>query len=234
MTAPPGTGPPRPGSRPGPIRVLLVDDVPLMRSGISAILSTTTDLVVVAEADDGDQVVPAVHAHRPDVVLLDIRMVRQDGIATVGEVKRLPDPPKVLMLTTFDADRVAYRSIAAGADGFLLKTASPTEICEGIRQVAAGLGAVSPKTAGQLFARVRGDSVAAQREEARRLVAGLTARERDVVTLIAGGLTNPEIAGRLHLSETTVKTYVTAAFGKLGCDNRASAAVLADRAGLLG
>jgi DNA-binding NarL/FixJ family response regulator len=216
-----------------PTRVLLVDDVPLMRSGIAAILSTTPDIVVAAEVDDGDEVIDAVHAHRPDVILLDIRMARQGGIETIGQVKALPHSPKVLMLTTFDADRLAYRSIEAGADGFLLKTASPQEICDGIRNVASGLGAVSPKTASQLFERLRDDADGARREEARRLVAALTQREREVLVGIAEGLTNAEIARRLYVGETTVKTYVTAVFDKLGCDNRASAAVIAERAALL-
>lgn len=216
-----------------PTRVLLVDDVPLMRSGLAAILSTTADIVVAAEVDDGDEVIDAVHAHRPDVILLDIRMARQGGIETIGQVKALPDAPKVLMLTTFDADQLAYRSIEAGADGFLLKTASPQEICDGIRNVAGGLGAVSPKTATQLFERVRDDAGGPRRAEARRLIAALTDREREVLVGIAEGLTNAEIARRLYLGETTVKTYVAGIFDKLGCDNRASAAVVAERAALL-
>lgn len=220
-------------SETGRTRVMLVDDVPLMRSGIAAILSTTPDIVVAAEVDDGDEVIDAVHAHRPDVILLDIRMARQGGIETIGQVKALPNPPKVLMLTTFDADRLAYRSIEAGADGFLLKTASPQEICDGIRNVAGGLGAVSPKTASQLFERVREDAGGARREEARRLVSALTDREREVLVGIAEGLTNAEIARRLFVGETTVKTYVAALFDKLRCDNRASAAVIAERAALL-
>lgn len=219
-----------------PIRVLVVDDVPLMRSGVAAILSTTRDIVVVAEADDGDQVVPAIHAHRPDVVLLDIRMARQGGIETIAQVKALPHPPRVLMLTTFDTDQLAFRSIEAGADGFLLKTSTNDQLCNGIRDVAAGTGAaVSPETATHLFARVReGGGTSAQRTQARALVSRLTARERQVISGIARGLTNAEIARELYVGETTVKTYVGSAFDKLGVDNRPSAAVIADRGGLVG
>lgn len=215
------------------IRVLLVDDDPAVRMGLRFMLGASEDIEVVAEASDGDEVVSAVHAHRPHVVVLDVRMTRQGGIETIGAIKALPDPPRVLMFTVWEQDQVAGRAIEAGADGFLLKTASPEEIRCGIRNVRGGLGAVSPKTAAQLFDRVRGDVTSPLRAEARSLVESLTARERDVVQGIARGLTNAEIARELYVGETTVKSYVTAAFGKLGVDNRATAAILADRAGLL-
>lgn len=216
-----------------PIRVLLVDDVPLMRQGIASILSFADDIDVVGEVDDGDEVITAIHRHRPDVVLLDIRMARQGGIETLAEIKALPTPPKVVMLTTYDVDQLAYRSIEAGADGFLLKTSSNAELTGGIRAVAADVGApVSPKTAAQLFDRFRGDAAAAQRDEARRLVTRLAPRERDVVAGIARGLGNRQIAAELYVSETTVKDYISSAFAKLGVDRRELAAIIADRAGL--
>ncbi len=216
-----------------PIRVMLVDDDPIVRMGLRHMLSVAPDIEVVSEVSDGDEVISGVQAHRPDVIVLDVRMARMGGLEAVSAVKARPEAPKVLMFTVFDHDDVAGRAIEAGADGFLLKTASPEEIRKGIRDVAAGLGAVSPKTAAQLFTMVREDSVSAQRAEAARLVAGLTEREQEVVAGLARGLSNAELARELFVSETTVKTHLGSAFAKLGVDNRAQAAVLADRAGLL-
>ncbi len=222
------------GAEGRPVRVMLVDDDPIVRMGLRHLLGVAPDIEVVAEASDGDEVIAGVQAHRPDVIVLDVRMARQGGLETIRAVKARPAAPKVLMFTVFDHDDVAGRAVAAGADGFLLKTASPEEIRSGIRNVAAGLGAVSPKTAAQLFSMVREDSGSAQRTRATQLVAGLTDRERKVVTGLARGLSNSELARELFVSETTVKTHVASAFAKLGVDNRARAAVLADRAGLLG
>lgn len=216
-----------------PIRVMLVDDDPIVRMGLRHMLSVAPDIEVVSEVSDGDEVISGVQAHRPDVIVLDVRMARMGGLEAVSAVKARPEAPKVLMFTVFDHDDVAGRAIGAGADGFLLKTASPEEIRKGIRDVAAGLGAVSPKTAAQLFTMVREDSVSAQRAEAARLVAGLTEREQEVVGGLARGLSNAELARELFVSETTVKTHLGSAFAKLRVDNRAQAAVLADRAGLL-
>ena len=137
------------------IRVMLVDDDPMVRMGCGTCSVRRSDLEVVAEVSDGDEVVAAMQAHRPDVIVLDVRMARVGGIETIAAIKARPEAPKVLMFTVFDHDDVAQRAIRAGADGFLLKTASPEEICGGIRNVAGGLGAVSPKTAAQLFTQVR-------------------------------------------------------------------------------
>lgn len=216
-----------------PVRVLLVDDDAMVRQGLRFMLDSLPEVTVAADVADGDQVIDAINAHHPDVVLLDVRMARQDGITTVAAVKATKNPPRVIMLTTFDADHVAYRAIEAGADGFLLKTSSPAEIAAGIREVMAGRGAVSPTTAGHLISRVRSDTVNPERDKARRLVATLTDRERDVITGIANGRTNAQIARDLFISETTVKTYIATAFDKLGVDNRAMAAIIADRAGLV-
>jgi DNA-binding NarL/FixJ family response regulator len=212
------------------IRVMLVDDDPMVRMGLRHMLGAATDLEVVAEVSDGDEVIAAVQAHRPDVIVLDVRMARVGGIETIATVKARPEAPKVLMFTVFDHDDVAQRAIRAGADGFLLKTASPEEICGGIRNVAGGLGAVSPLTAAQLFTQVREDPAAAQRAEAARLMSTLTARERDVVSALARGLSNADLARDLFISETTVKTHLQSAFTKLGVDNRIQAGVIADRA----
>jgi DNA-binding NarL/FixJ family response regulator len=211
------------------IRVMLVDDDPMVRMGLRHMLGAAPDLEVVSEASDGDEVVAGVQAHRPDVIVLDVRMARIGGIETISTVKARPDAPKVLMFTVFDHDDVARRAITAGADGFLLKTASPEEICGGIRNVANGLGAVSPKTAAQLFTQVRGDPAATRRDAARRLMATLTTRERAVVSGLTRGLSNADLARELYVSETTVKTHLQSAFTKLGVDNRVQAGVIADR-----
>ncbi|MDC5698022.1 response regulator transcription factor [Intrasporangium calvum] len=216
-----------------PIRVMLVDDDPVVRMGVRHMLSVAPDIEVVAEVSDGDEVIGGVQAHGPDVLVLDVRMARVGGLEAIRALKARPEAPKILMFTVWDQDDVAGRAIEAGADGFLLKTASPEEIRSGIRNVAAGLGAVSPKTAAQLFTMVRSDSMSAQRADAARLVASLTVRERDVVAGLARGLSNAELARELFVSETTVKTHLASAFAKLGVDNRARAAILADRAGLL-
>ena len=218
----------------GPIRVMVVDDDPIVRMGMRNMLSAAPDFEVVAEASDGDEVIGGIQAHRPDVILLDVRMARVGGIETIAAVKARLEAPKVLMFTVFDTDDVARRAVAAGADGFLLKTASPEEIYGGIRNVAMGLGAVSPKTAAQLFAHVREDPVAQHRAEAARLMATLTPRERAIVTGLARGLSNADLARELYVSETTVKSHLQSAFAKLGVDNRVQAGVIADRAQLTG
>src|SRR5215217_3959419 len=159
------------------IRVMLVDDDPMVRMGLRHMLGAAPDLEVASELSDGDEVIAGVQAHRPDVIVLDARMARMGGIETISAVKARPEEPKVLMFTVFDHDDVAQRAIRAGADGFLLKTASPEEISGGIRNVAGGLGAVSPKTAAQLFTQVREDLASSLRVEAARLMGTLTRRE---------------------------------------------------------
>jgi DNA-binding NarL/FixJ family response regulator len=216
-----------------PIRVLLVDDDPLIRTGLRLMLSPAADVEVVGEAADGDEVTEAVNAHHPDVVLLDVRMHRVNGIDAVRSLKTRPTAPKVLMLTTFEHDEVAFRSVEAGADGFLLKTSSPDQITDGIRQVHRGAGVVSPATAKQLMTRMRDDRFAADRSTAARLVARLTDRERDVLTQVGHGRTNPQIAAALFLGEATVKSYLASAIDKLGCTGRTGAAIIAYQAGLL-
>lgn len=151
------------------------------------------------------------------------------GLVTVTRSRQVSS---LLMFTVFDHDDVAQRAIRAGADGFLLKTASPEEICGGIRNVAGGLGAVSPKTASQLFTQVREDPRAAERAEAARLVGLLTNRERDVIAGVARGLSNAELARELYVSQTTVKTHLQSAMSKVGAENRVQLGILADRAGM--
>lgn len=214
-------------------RVLLVDDDPLVRSGVRLMLEASPDLLVVADVGSGEEAVPAIHAHRPDVVLLDYRMGELDGIATVEEIQRLPRPPKVVLLTTFDLGDLPMRALRAGADGFLLKTSSPDEISRAVRDVAAGRAPLSPQSASHVIDHVRGDSAGARRAEAAERVAGLSEREREVCVLMARGATTAGAGAALHLSESTVKTHLRSAEDKLGVGSRAELAILMDRAGLV-
>ncbi|NNG38856.1 response regulator transcription factor [Flexivirga sp. ID2601S] len=211
--------------------MLLVDDDALVCQGLELILSSAPDIEVVGSVDDGDRAVPAVQQHFPDVVLLDVRMQRLDGIAATGALRALANPPKVIVLTTFDADDVVMRAIGAGASGFLLKTAAATEIIDAIRNVAGGAGALSPQSIRQVFQQVQASNDQ-DRQRARAALATLTDRELAVVRLLVKGLSNPEIARELYLGEATVKTHLTAAQQKLGATNRVQAAVEATRGGL--
>lgn len=215
------------------IRVLLVDDDPLVRSGLRLMLEASPDLLVVADVGSGEEAVPAIHAHRPDVVLLDYRMGELDGISTTREIRRLDQPPRVVLLTTFELDDLPVRAVRAGADGFLLKTAGPDRITRAVREAAAGHAPMSPESAGHVLAHVRDDGSGRRRADAARLAAVLSARERDVCILLGGGATTAEVAARLHLSESTVKSHLRGAEAKLGVGSRAELAILMDRAGLL-
>jgi DNA-binding NarL/FixJ family response regulator len=213
------------------IRVLLVDDDALVRSGLRMMLAGAPGIEVVAEADDGRGVLPAVDAHRPDVVLMDIRMPQLDGIAATRLLRSQPDPPAVLVLTTFDADELVLRALQAGAAGFLLKHAAPGEIVHAIESVHAGEGMLSPAIARRLIALVAGDSDAANRRaEARERLAGLTERERDVALAVGRGQSNATIAQELHMSVATVKAHVSRLLAKLEVDNRVQIALLVQNA----
>lgn len=216
---------------PQPIRVLLIDDDPLVCAGLELILSSTDDIVVVGSANDGDQAVGAVQRHFPDVVLLDVRMPRVDGIAATAALVGLPKPPRVIVLTTFDADDIVMRSIGAGAAGFLLKTAPPGDIIAAIRNVHAGDGALSPRSARRVFQQVGGGG--AERAAARAAIDTLTEREREVVRLVGEGLSNQQIGEAMYVGEATVKTHLAAAQRKLGVEGRVRLAVVATRAGLV-
>ena len=185
----------------------------------------------MGSAADGTEVVPAVQAHYPDVVLMDIRMPRKDGSTATREVIALPDPPEVVVLTTFDGDDEPIRAAHAGAVGFLLKTESPEDVVAAVRAVAAGEGAVSKRTAKQLLAHIADGPGAAERERARRLFATLTGREAEVAAAVARGLTNREVAAELFVSEGTVKAHLAAVQEKLGVDNRVLVAVMVTQAG---
>jgi DNA-binding NarL/FixJ family response regulator len=213
------------------VRVLLVDDDPLLRSGLRLMLAPEEGVEVVGEAGDGDEVLAAVDRHRPDVVLMDIRMPRLDGINATRLVRAQPQPPEVIVLTTFDADELVVRGLEAGAIGFLLKDSTPAEIVRAIRHAHAGESLLSPAVARRLVAMVAGDGQAgARRDEARRRLATLSPRERDVAMAIGRGRPNAEIARELHISVGTVKSHTSQLLAKLGVENRVQIALLVHEA----
>ena len=212
------------------IRVLLVDDDALVRSGLRIMLAGAANLDVVGEAADGREVLGAVDLHRPDVVLMDIRMPQLDGIAATRLLAAQPDPPAVLVLTTFDADELVLRALQAGAAGFLLKDTPPAEIVRAIELVHAGDGMLSPTVTRRLISMVAGDA-GARAEQARDRLATLSPREQDVALAVGRGETNAEIAAALHLSVATVKAHVSRLLDKLDVDNRVQIALLVQAAG---
>jgi DNA-binding NarL/FixJ family response regulator len=214
------------------IRVVLVDDDALVRSGLRMMLAGAEGIEVVGEADDGRGALGTVDRHRPDVVLMDIRMPQVDGIAATRLLRSQPDPPAVLVLTTFDADELVLRALRAGAAGFLLKDTPPAEIVRAIELVDAGDSMLSPAVTRQLIALVAGDSDAgARRDGARELLATLSAREHEVALAVGQGRSNAEIAAELHMSVATVKAHVSRLLSKLDVDNRVQIALLVQDAG---
>jgi DNA-binding NarL/FixJ family response regulator len=214
------------------IRVLIVDDDALVRSGLRMMLTGAETVEVVGEAADGREVLAAVDLHRPDVVLMDIRMPQVDGIAATRLLVTQPDPPAILVLTTFDADELVLRALQAGAAGFLLKETPPPEIIRAIELVHAGDGMLSPTVTRRLIAMVAGDTDAGARaDRARELLATLSPRERDVAFAVGQGQGNAEIAATLHLSVATVKGHVSRLLDKLEVDNRVQIALLVQAAG---
>ena len=214
------------------IRLLLVDDEDLVRFGLRTILDLTDDIDVVGEAADGAEAISAARALRPEVVLMDVRMQRVDGLAATRHILDQPDPPKVLILTTFHLDEYVFSALQAGASGFLLKDTPPRQIAAAIRAVAAGSEMLSPAVTRRLIAEYVAPRDHPQRTESRRKLALLSDRERDVLTLIGKGLSNAEAAQNLFMSEATIKTYVSRMLTKLEFANRTQAAILAHEAGL--
>ena len=211
----------------GPIRVLLVDDDPLVLSGLKMMLGGAGQVQVVGEARNGHEVLPAADLHHPDVVLMDIRMPLLDGIAATRLLRAQPNPPQVIVLTTFDADELVLRALQAGAAGFLLKDSAPADIVAAIQAVHAGDGSLSPAIARRLIALVAGDpDTAARQDQARRRLASLTPREHQVAAAIAQGHSNADIAAHLHMSLATVKAHVSRLLAKLGAENRVQIALL--------
>jgi DNA-binding NarL/FixJ family response regulator len=213
------------------IRVLLADDEAMMRAGIRAILSTDPEIEVIAEAADGAAAVDLTLAHRPDVTLLDIRMPRLDGLAAAAEIGRRSPAVAVAVLTTFGDDEYVARALDEGVRGFLLKSGDPRELIAGVHAVAGGGAYLAPSVAARLIGRVRTADLSRE-PAARARVASLTERERAVLSLLGAGLSNAEIAQRLHLVEGTVKGHVSAILARLGLSNRVQAALLAHEAGL--
>ena len=214
------------------VRVVVVDDEPMVCAHLRTILGAAHDLEVVAEAHDGQAAVQAVRRHRPDVVLMDLRMPGVDGLTAIERINQLPDPPAVVALTTFDADQYVLRALRAGAAGFLVKSTPPEELIRLVRVAADGNMVLSPAAARRLVAASVDRQSARQR--AQKLVEPLTEREREVLALLGQGLSNAQIAGRLFLSEATVKGYVSRMLDKLGCANRTQAGLLAHDADIVG
>jgi DNA-binding NarL/FixJ family response regulator len=213
------------------IRVLVADDQTLVRAGFRAILDVQDDLEVVGEAEDGDEAVALARELRPDVVLMDIRMPGVDGIEATRRLLRDDDAPRILMLTTFDLDEYVYDAMKAGASGFLLKDAPRDQLVGAVRTVAAGDALLAPALVRRLiedFVRRPAPGACPPAE-----LDDLTEREREVLTLIARGLANAEIAARLFVSEATVRTHVTHILAKLGLRDRVQAVVLAYETGLV-
>jgi DNA-binding NarL/FixJ family response regulator len=208
------------------IRVLVVDDQALVRGGVAAILDAQDDIEVVGEAEDGDEGVARAAELQPDVVVMDIRMPRMDGIEAT---KRLEGNTRVLILTTFDLDEYVYGALRAGAAGFVLKDSPPDKLAEAVRTVAKGEQLFAPEVTKRLVeAYVARPTPAQQRD-----VEGLTQREREVVLLVAKGLSNQEIGDQLFLSEATVKTHLTSILRKVGLRDRTQLVVLAYERGLV-
>ncbi|MQY10655.1 Transcriptional regulatory protein LiaR [Streptomyces sp. RB5] len=213
----------------GTINVLLVDDDPLVRAGLRVILEAQEDIAVVGEAADGAAVLPLVRSLRPDVVAMDVRMPLLDGIeATRLVLRSVAEPPKILVVTTFEEDEYVYEALRAGADGFLLKRARPAEIVHAVRLVAEGESLLFPAALRSLAA-ARGNDTAARAMER----AALTEREAQVLRLVARGMTNAEIAAQLVLGTETVKSHVSAVLTKLGARDRTQAVIAAYESGFV-
>ncbi|MFF4390514.1 response regulator [Streptomyces sp. NPDC001552] len=214
------------------IRVVIADDEPLIRAGIRMILTSAPDIEVVAEAANGREAVDLARSHAPDVVLLDIQMPVMDGLTALGELRRAVPEVRALILTTFGEKENVLRALGEGGAGFLLKDSAPGELIGAVRAAAAGDAYLSPGATRHVVDQLASGKAAVRGEVARRQVAELSERERGVLALLGEGLSNAEAGRRLHMSEATVKTYVSRILAKLGCENRVQAALLARDAGL--
>ncbi|MFD6230213.1 response regulator [Streptomyces sp. NPDC060232] len=214
------------------IRVVIADDEPLIRAGIRMILTSAPDIEVVAEAANGREAVDLARAHAPAVMLLDIQMPVLDGLSALGELRRAAPEVRALILTTFGEKENVLRALGQGGAGFLLKDSAPGELIGAVRAAAAGDAYLSPGATRHVVDQLASGRAAARGEEARRRVAELSERERGVLALLGEGLSNADAGRRLHMSEATVKTYVSRILAKLGCENRVQAALLARDAGL--
>ncbi|TMR11864.1 response regulator transcription factor [Nonomuraea turkmeniaca] len=213
------------------IRVLVVDDEELVRSGLRLILEAAGDIAVVGEARDGAEAISAVARLRPEVVLMDVRMPGMDGLTAAARLLSRPDAPKLIMLTTFDLDEYVHEALRLGAVGFLLKDTPPRELAGAVHTVAGGQAMLSPSVTKRLIASYA-DRTPSRAEAARTQLAALTGREEDVIRALARGLSNAEIGRELHLTEATVKAHVSRVLAKLGLANRVQAAILVHDADL--
>ncbi|PWI11628.1 DNA-binding response regulator [Streptomyces sp. NWU339] len=215
------------------IRVMLVDDQALLRTGFRMVLDAQPDMEVVAEAGDGVEALQVLRATAVDVVLMDVRMPKLDGVETTRRICVDTDPPKVLILTTFDLDEYAFSGLKAGASGFMLKDVPPGELLAAIRAVHSGDAVVAPSTTRRLLDRFAPMLPSTAEQPRHKGLERLTEREREVMVLVAQGLSNGEIAARLVLSEATVKTHVGRILTKLGLRDRVRVVVLAYETGLV-
>lgn len=215
------------------IRVLLVDDDPLVRSALALMLGGDSDLTVVGQASDGREAISMVETEHPDVVLMDIRMPHMNGLEATKVLHARPSPPRVIVLTTFDADDYVIGAIAAGADGFLLKDTPPAEIVEAVKKVSSGEPMLSPSAAGILIKQIRENRGDSRGADAARRLEILTERELEVAVAIGRGLSNAEIATDLYMSVPTVKAHVSRLFDKLGATNRVQIAITVHDGGLI-
>ncbi|MFE6610980.1 response regulator [Amycolatopsis sp. NPDC057786] len=216
------------------MRVLIADDEWMVRSMLRTIMESADDIIVTGEASDGAEAVKLTRSTRPDVVLLDIRMPRVDGLDAARRLQGLADPPKVVVLTTFDLDEYVETALRAGAVGFLLKDATAVDMLAAVRAAARGDAMLSPKITRRLLTRfTAGEPAAGLRADAERRLEVMTGKEREVLVAVARSLSNMDIAAEFHLSEATVKTHVSRILAKLGCTNRVQVALLAHRAALL-
>ncbi|WP_413754997.1 response regulator [Streptomyces sp. MMBL 11-3] len=213
-----------------PVRVVIVDDEQLVRMALRLVIDGEPDLSVVAEAADGDAAISVVDEHRPDVVLMDVRMPGRDGLSATRELLSRPSPPRVLILTTFDSDDLVLGALRTGALGFVLKDTQPPQLLEAVRSVADGNPVLSPAATARVIAAATdpqsSHARASSRDAARKQLAALTERELDTARAIADGLGNPEIARRLHISVATVKAHSRSLFAKLAVENRVQIALL--------
>ncbi|WP_436735622.1 response regulator transcription factor [Streptomyces sp. BBFR102] len=214
------------------IRVLVTDDEPLIRAGIRMILSSAADIEVVAEAADGREALELARTHTIDVALLDLQMPVMDGLTALAELQRVAPRVRVLILTTFGERRNVLRALSEGSAGFLLKDSAPAELMRAVRAAAAGEAYLSPGATRHVVDSLASGGAAHREERARRRLEKLTDRERDVLALLGEGLSNADVGRRAHMSEATVKAYVSRILAKLECENRVQAALLARDAGL--
>lgn len=214
------------------LRVLVVDDDPMVRTLFGMILGASDDIEVVGEAADGDEVVTAVQAHHPDVVVMDLKMPRMGGVAATRALRALSNPPGVIAVTAFDTPALILEAVEAGVDGFLAKDASGDEITAAVRDVAAGEAALSARAQRIVLEQIHADRTGNLQRTAREQLSPLTGKELEIAEAVAEGLTNAEIAARSYVSEATVKTHLGRAMTKLGLANRTQLALVVDRARL--